>query len=151
MLDHIRNRLEGEARVAVHDDGHVDAVAPDVDVLRLPRIGAPVGTGSAGIPAGVDGSILGVLFPEQLSAHGAGHRAVRVADEAADLPQRLHLHANVRVFIAVRQHAGAEAGLNILRFLGALLSRRDLPLDVVQREHPLLPILNEPHIRGHAV
>ena len=85
-LDHVRNRLEREARVAVHDDGHVDAVSPDVDVLRLPRIGAAVGAGSAGLPAGIDGSVLGVLFPEQLPAHGAGHCAVLVSDEAAHLP-----------------------------------------------------------------
>ena len=151
MLDHVRNPLEEETRVAVHDDGHVDAVSPDVDVLRLPRIGAAVGAGSAGLPAGVDGSIPRVLFPEQLPAHGADHRAVPVTDEAAHLPQRLHLHADVRVFIAVRQHAGAEAGLNVLRFPGGLLLGRNLPVDVIQRKHPLLPILNEAHVRGHAV
>ena len=151
MLNNVRNLLEGEARVAVHEDGHIDAVAPDVDFFRLPRIGAPVGAGSAGLPAGIDGSVPRILFPEQLPAHGAGHRAVLVADEAAHLPQRLHLHADVRVFIAVRQHAGAEAGLNVLRFLGGLLLGRNLPVDVIQRKHPLLPVLNEAHVRGYAV
>ncbi len=116
-----------ETRVAVHNHGHIDAVAPDVDVLRFPRIGAAVGTASAGLPAGVDGSVPRVLFPEQLPAHGAGHRAVPVMDEAAHLPQQLHLHADVRVFIAVRQHAGAETGLNVLRFLGGLLRRARYP------------------------
>ena len=62
-----------------------------------------------------------------------------------------HAFAEPRIpWVAVRQHAGAEAGLNVLRSLGGLLRRCDLPLDVVQREHPLLPIMNEAHVRGHA-
>lgn len=117
-LDYVRNRLELETRVAVHNHRDVNAVSADVDVLRIFRIGAAVGTGSAGLPAGVDGSVLRILFTEQLSAQGTGHRAVLVADKAADLPKRLHLHANVRAFVAVRQHAGVKAGLNVLRFFG---------------------------------
>ena len=52
-LGYIRNQLERETRVAVHNHGDVEAVAADVDVLRLSGIGAAVGAGSAGLPAGV--------------------------------------------------------------------------------------------------
>ena len=110
----------GRSGVAVHEHGHVLAVATDVDVLLLPRVCTAVGAGPAGFLAGVFRAVLRFLFLKQLPANGTGDPPVFVADEATELPQRLNLDANVTARIAVRQHPGMEAGLNVLRALGSL-------------------------------
>ena len=111
----VRNLLEGIAGIAVHDDGNVSAVPADVDVLLAPGIGAAVGTGAAGFAAGILGAVFGIPLLEQLSAHGTGHSAVLVADEAADVAEGLNLYADIGALVAVRQYPGVETGLNILR------------------------------------
>ena len=61
------------------------------------------------------------------------------------------MDADVGVFVAVWQHTRVEAGLDVLGFGRSLHFRRYLPLHVVQRKHPFLPVLNESHVRHNAV
>ena len=122
----IGDLLEGIAGITVHDDGDVGAVPADVDVLLPLGIGAAVGTGAAGLAAGILGAVFGVLLFEELSAHRTRHCAVLMADKAADVAEGLNLYADVGTLIAIRQHAGVEAGLDILRLCGGLHLRGDV-------------------------
>ena len=150
-LGNVGNLLKGIAGVGVHDDGNVGAVPADVDVLLSPGIGAAIGAGAAGFATGILGAVFGIPLFEQLPSHGTGHSAVLVADEAADIAEGLNLDADVGAFVAVRQHAGVEASLDILRLRGGFYLRGDVLLRIVQRKHALFLVLDKAHVRHNAV
>ena len=150
-LVNVWDLLEGIAGITVHDNRDVGAVSADVDVLFPFGIGAAVGTGAAGFAAGILGAVFGIPLLEQLPPHGTGDPAVLMADEAADVAEGLNLYADVGALVAVRQCPGMETGLDILRLRRSLHLRGDILFHIVQREHALLPVLDEAHVRNDAV